>query len=477
MMASPSKLKREMLIHSINNLGVVIACKLMPLASLLVYSRFLEPFEYGILSLFYSYIWIFCIVLTLNLHTGIGRFIYEKKYFAGALVGTTVLAVGLPFAVCVIIALLNLNPLATRLNLPASSVPFLIVVAAGQVAESLIIQVLTARELSGQLLVVVMSRSIGSMAATVALLYTLSADKYFAIIYAEVMSSLLLIAYLFTLLRQDRPWTFSWTVMKKFIGYSIPLIPYMLSLTLISQFDRVMIDRQFGKEATGLYSISYNLGILLVMVAGALLNALNPRFFKAMEEQRYEDVRLDASAVFAVCTMCAFALALLGPQLATFVLSQKYAAGFALIPVVALGGLASVVFQVWGRVVFYTTKTYLLSLIALAAAALKIGMNLIVLPLFGYGGAAFTTVLAYTFMAVTVVALINFKLKLLRVNVTQEACWLSALGVVVVSESIINQTGGWAYLFKGTILFVVMLTTWRSAKVFFQPQASELVAN
>lgn len=472
-MVSLSKLKRETLLHTLNHLGVVVACKLMPLASLLVYSRFLEPSEYGILSLFYSYIWIFGIILTLNFHTGIGRFIYEKKYSVGALVGTTILAVGLPFAVFVIVVSLNLNQFASLLNLPVFSLPFLIIVVAGQVAESLIIQVLTAREQSSRLLIVVAYRSIGSMALTVLLLYTISTEKYLAVIYAEALSSLILIVYVLSMLRKDRPWIFSRTVLKAFVGYSIPLIPYMLSLTLISQFDRVMIDREFGKEITGIYSISYNLGILLVMVSGALLNALNPRFFKAMEEQRYDDVRRDTGIVFLVCALCTFALALFGPQVATFFLSQKYAAGFGLIPVIALGGLASVVFQMWGRIVFYTTKTYLLSLIASAATLLKIGLNLFFLPVFGYQAAAVTTVVTYIFMAVAVVVLINFKLKLICVNVTKEVLWLGALSVVVVMVSIMDEAGMWAYLYKGSILLAVLLMTLRSFKVFSQTQTTD----
>jgi O-antigen/teichoic acid export membrane protein len=372
------------------------------------------------------------------------------------------------FTAFIIVVALNLNKLSSILSLSVFSVPFLIIIVAGQVAESLVIQVLTAREQSARLLSVVGYRSIASMAATVLLLYTISSEKYLAVIYAESLSSLFLIAYLLKMLRNDMPWTFSRAVLKDFIGYSIPLIPYMLSLTLISQFDRVMIDREFGKEITGIYSISYNLGILLIMVSGAMLNALNPRFFKAMEAKRYDDVIRDTGFVFSVCAFCAFFMALFGPQIATFCLSQRYASGFGLIPAIALGGLASVVFQMWGRIIFYTTKTYLLSLIASAATLLKIGLNLFFLPVLGYQAAAATTFFTYLFMAVAVIVLINFKLKLLRVNVTKEVLWLGILSVVVVVESMIEESGMLVYLCKGSVLIAVFLMTLRSFKVFLQ---------
>ncbi len=70
---------RRMIRHTINHLGVVAVSKVMPLASLLTY------------SLFTYYIWIFGIVLSLNLHTAIGRFIHKKTAQAGELIGAALL--------------------------------------------------------------------------------------------------------------------------------------------------------------------------------------------------------------------------------------------------------------------------------------------------------------------------------------------------------------------------------------------------
>jgi O-antigen/teichoic acid export membrane protein len=283
-----------MLRHTLNHLGVVAASKVMPLASLVIYSRFLEPAEYGVVSLFYSYIWILGIAFTLNLHTGIGRFIYDKQYRVSELVGTTLLTVGVLFGIGATAALTAQTPIASLLNLPTSSVPLLMVVAAGQVAESLLLQILTAREKSGQLLAIMAIRSLGSLVLTVALLRLMTSDKFFAVIYAEGVFSLLLVVYIVAMLRTDRPWRFSWPVLRAYCSYCVPLIPYMLSLTLLSQFDRVMIDHFIDKEATGLYSVGYNLGILVVMVSGALLSALNPRFFNDMDNKNHNAVSQDA---------------------------------------------------------------------------------------------------------------------------------------------------------------------------------------
>ncbi len=198
-----------MLRHTLNHLGVVAASKVMPLASLLIYSRFLEPAEYGVVSLFVSYIWIFGILLTLNMHTAIGRFIYDKSLRLDELIGTTLLPIGLLLLAGVLFVAANSESVATFLNLPRKLLPLLFMVSAGQIAESLLVQILTAREQSGRLFAVVALRSLTALAATIALFYTMQSDRYLAVLYAEGITNVMLSAYLMLLLGKNRPWSFS----------------------------------------------------------------------------------------------------------------------------------------------------------------------------------------------------------------------------------------------------------------------------
>jgi O-antigen/teichoic acid export membrane protein len=451
-----------MLRQTLNHIGVVIASKVMPLASLLVYSRFLEPAEYGVVSVFFAYIWILGIALTLNLHVGIGRFIYDKQYTLNDLIGTTLLSNGVLFGIGLSIVLVASAPIASLLNLSESLLPLLVLVTIGQIVESLLVQILTAQQKSGKLFAIMAIRSLSSLATTIVLLSFMSYDKYLAIIYVEAIFSLLLLGYLVTMLRQYWPWRFSWPVLRAYCNYCIPLIPYMLSLTLLSQFDRVMIDHFVGKEAAGLYSVGYNLGILLVMVSGALLAALNPRFFNDMDNKNHDAACQDGFAVFVVCAFCAFALALFGPSVAALVIPAKYADGFALIPLVALGGLVSVVFQVWGRVIGYAKQTYLLSMVAVAATILKIGLNLLMIPMFGAWGGVATTLLAYTFMAVAVVILVTRRTDQPHVYAMREIFWLGALAAVVALEFYVDMRGYGAWIAKIAILALVIRLGWQS---------------
>ena len=425
---------REIFKHALNHLGVVAVSKLVPIASLLIYSQYLAPEEFGVISLFFSYMWLIGIALTLNLHTAIGRYIYDGNFYDGELIGTTIIPLTILFIIGFFAVLTNQQWFSTLLNLPASTLAFLLFATIGQISESLLLQIKTARKQSGELLNALALRSISSIALTITLFYVLTTKKYMAVLISEAIVSVLLTLFLFSVLARDRPWSFSARTLRLFILYSVPLIPYMLSLTLLTQFDRIMIDRLYGKEATGLYSVGFNLGMMVVLGASGLLNALNPRFFSAMDAMDVSQIKIDANAILSFCAYCTVLLALLGPLAASLLMPVSYEDGFKLIPLIAAAGLASIVFQIWGRVIAYNKKTYQLSLVAVGATAIKIGLNMALLPTFDLWGAAMATLLAYCFMAGVTVSILNQNVTSLEIGLGRPAIWMGCVLVIVAVD-------------------------------------------
>ena len=124
--------------------------------------------------------------------------------------------------------------------------------------------------------------------------------------------------------------------------------------------------------------------------------------------------------------------------------------------------MVSVVFQVWGRVIGYAKQTYLLSMVAVAATILKIGLNLLVIPMYGAWGGVVTTLLAYTFMAVAVVILVTRRADQPHVHAKREIFWLGALAAVVALEFYVDMRGYGAWIAKIAILALVIRLGWKS---------------
>ena len=73
--------------------------------------------------------------------------------------------------------------------------------------------------------------------------------------------------------------------LKYSLAFSIPLIPHYLSHILLGQVDRVLIARYFTNYEVGMYSFSYNLGMMGFFIWVASNSAWLPRFYKEFENK------------------------------------------------------------------------------------------------------------------------------------------------------------------------------------------------
>jgi len=469
-------LKRiSILQHIVNHMGVAIASKFVPLASIFIYSRFMTVQDYGVINLFMSYIWIFAIVMSLNLHTGIGRYIYTVDTEFGSFLGTSLLAIGAIYLVTSSIVLFNLERFSMLLGLPSQVVILMLFLVLGQIAESLFTQVAIFNERSSYLLKVVSIKALLTFLLSFGLLNTMTNEKYLAVLYSDAVASLALLIYALRSLLVSVRWSFRVSHMRYIVNYALPLIPYMLCMTLLSQFDRVMINNYFGTEATGLYSLAYNIGILLPLVVTAVLNTFNPTFFDALNKKDYVRVVKDSENIFALAVMVTGILVLFGQELAGIFIPIKYCSSFDLIPIVAIGGLCSVIFQIWVRVISYANRTFLISFIAIIATAANIGLNYCLLPIVGYKVAALTTVIAYLMMSLGCVAIINYVICLFKVNVLYEMIYVVGLGVITLFFQNLNLQLLPAITLKSTLL--AFLVWHLKAKLFALVESKKVALN
>lgn len=422
----------------VNHLGVAVASKFIYLASIFLYSRYMSVHDYGVINIFTSYLWLFVIGMSLNLYTGIGRYIYTENADVGGFLGTSLLAIGAVYLAVALIVVLRLNNIAGLLGLPPQAILLMLAVVLGQIAESMFTQVAVFYQHSARLLKVVVSKSLATFVLSMALLLAADGDKFYAVFLADAAISLVLVGYVLHSFKSSIRWSFSVGHLRYMAVYSIPLIPYMIGLALLSQFDRIMIDHHFGKEATGLYSLTYNIGILLPMVITAVLNTFNPAFFAALNRGDYAEVKQDSSRIFALAILGAGILVLFGEVLTSLVVPEKYASAFDLIPVVAIAGLCSVIFQIWARVISYANRTHLISLIAIVATVVNIGLNYWLLPVYGYKIAAVTTGVSYLVMSLLCIAVVNYAVGMFKVNVMTDLIAVTGLAAMVAFFRVVS---------------------------------------
>lgn len=429
-----------MLTKSIKNyLGSNFSSKLIVFFSAIVYSRLMSVEEFGILNLYMSYLWIFMIVFSLNLYSAIGRYIYEESEDFNHFFSTTVLVIFLLSAICICILIYKIEYFEILLRLNKKIIFVLIITTLALILESILTQIAVYNQQSALVFKLTFIKSItGFVLSLIFILLFVNYEKYMSIIYAELVINIFLIIYILYKLKIYFSIKYNKKHIKYMAKYSIPLIPYMVSLTLISQSDRIMIDFFYGNQETGLYSMAYNLGIVLVIVVSALLNAWTPSYFKYMNEKNYKKVENDSDNIYLICFFITLLIVLFGENIASLVLAKEYESCLNLISVIAISGLASAIWQIWGRITAYIHKTYMTSVLAIMATVLNVGLNYYLLPIYGYEIAAWTTLSSYFFIGVLALFVSNFMIGYYKVNILEKVLPIIFLIIVYFIFRYIN---------------------------------------
>jgi len=189
------------------------------------------------------------------------------------------------------------------------------------------------------------------------------------------------------------------------LRFSLPMILAMLAYVGYQSADRLYVALWGGIAATGRYEASYRLALLVNTVNLVTLKSFTPLFYSAYGSGDHERAaKLLRKTSLQVAVWAALLVVLL-PLVAVYtpILEQSYRTSTGVIvsiPILAAGlGCLGVSF-LWQAPLLGRGKTKTVSAIAVAAALLNLGADVILVPRMGELGAAWGTFIALAFMMV-----------------------------------------------------------------------------
>jgi O-antigen/teichoic acid export membrane protein len=207
---------------------------------------------------------------------------------------------------------------------------------------------------------------------------------------------------------------FSFTLQKDILkpmwAYSLPLLFMGLAGVTNELISRLLFEYVLplqyyagltAREAAGIFGANFKLAILMNLVIQAFKYAAEPFFFRQAKEadspQRYAQV-MHAFVLFCALLMVAISVNLhwIGPL---FLKGEAYAIGFSMVPMLLLGYLLLGIYfnlSIWFKLTDQTS--YSLWITLLGAGVSSAGILLLV-PIWGFMGAAVSTVACYLVMA------------------------------------------------------------------------------
>ena len=208
-----------------------------------------------------------------------------------------------------------------------------------------------------------------------------------------------------------REWVSDW---KYIIKICIPYVPHLLSITILSSMDRVMINSICGAEDTALYSLAYSCGGILSIFVQAVNSAYSPWLGEKLEAKDHSAIYKMTKTYVSGFLIIALGIMTLAPEILLIMGGHQYQAAIAVMPPVIIGCYFQFIYTMFVNVEQYSKKTGGMAAATVCAALLNFVLNLTLIPRYGYAAAAYTTLVSYIVLMLIHMLLVK-RIKLLKV--------------------------------------------------------------
>lgn len=215
---------------------------------------------------------------------------------------------------------------------------------------------------------------------------------------ANLMTSALMFLLLIPELRWFQ-WKFDRVFMAALLKYSAPLVIVGLAGAINDSGDKIFVKMITGdQEQVGIYSANYRIAVLMTLFIQMFRYAFEPFLFKVSKDKNSGETYALVMKYFVIAGLSLFLFTAVNIDIFKILVDDKYWQGLAVVPIVLLGNFFLGVY--YNLSVWYKLKdlTRYAAIMALSGALVTITLNWLLVPVYGYIGAAWATLACYSTM-------------------------------------------------------------------------------
>ena len=414
------KLASQTAIYGVSSIfGRFLNYLLVPL-----YTYYFSTAEYGVVSEFYAYAGFFSVLLLFGFETGYFRF-RDKDHPGRDVAYSTallfVVLVNLGFLLFILLINAQLSAALNYAEHPEYVLWFSIILTLDAIAS-----IPFARLRAEDKAVRFAGIKLTEIALTVLLslffivycrkIYQDNPQSWIALVYdPEIGVGYIFIANLiasvckFLLLAPQLSglaWGFDRPLFVRMIRYSLPMVIIGFAGIINEMLDRALLkyllpyDSHTNMQMLGVYSACYKLSILMSLFIQAFRYAAEPFFFAYADKSDARRVYAQVLKFFVIFCVFIFLLVTLFIDFFQYFIGSEFRAGLEVVPILLLANLCLGIYvnlSIWYKL---TDRTLMGALVSLAGAGLTIGLNIWWIPVWGYVGSAWATLICYASMAI-----------------------------------------------------------------------------
>ncbi len=225
------------------------------------------------------------------------------------------------------------------------------------------------------------------------------------IFLANLIASIVTIPLLWREILAIRNASFNKTLWREMLIYGLPLMVVGFAGMINETLDRIIIsfvytDVQEGLRATGIYGANYKLSILMSLFIQAFRYAAEPFFFNLAKDNDKRHIYATVMNYFTLVCLALFLTVTLFIDVFKHFINNRYWEGLNVVPVLLIANMFLGMyynFSIWYKLSDNTSKG---AIISTTGAVITILANIILVPLLGYTGSAWATLICYVSMAI-----------------------------------------------------------------------------
>ena len=224
---------------------------------------------------------------------------------------------------------------------------------------------------------------------------------FIANLIASAVTLILLIPFYFNI-----NYKLNINLLKKMLTYAFPILISGLAYSINETFDKILLDfilpESVAKNQIGMYAACYKLALFMTLFSTAYKLGIEPFFFKQAQEKSPQKIYALILEVFVILGCSLFLTVIVFADLLkiVFIGDPEYWQAMKIVPIILLANFCLGIYQnlsVWYKI---TDKTKFGAYISICGAIITLFLNIILIPNYGYVGSAVATLSAYLSMAI-----------------------------------------------------------------------------
>ncbi len=466
---------------AVYGLGIVVPRLLNYLLLTPFYTRIFDKAEYGIYTEFYAYVVILMVILTYGMETGFFRFA-DKEHNQDNVYRSALLALGASSTLFILLTYFFSPGLSRGLGYALhpeyvwwvgmivgldsfASIPFAKLRLENKAFKYALIRVLEVVINIGANWFFLFYCPDHQDSSLIAKVY----DPNIGIGYVFLSNLLSVLVKVVALSKEIffLPGMFDFTLMKKMLTYSFPLLIAGLAGTVNEVIDRVLLkylvpSSQNPMEQLGIYGASVKLAVLMTLFIQMFRYAAEPFFFSKKDEINARDIYAQVMKYFVFFGMGIFLFVMLFMDIFILFIGPDFREGVSIIPVVLLANLFMGIFynlSIWYKL---TNKTIWGAILVIIGAAITFLINYFFIPEFGYYASSWGRFISYLVMIIVSFLVgqkfyrINYELKQIMLFVVLALLFYLASDLIEINNLLLKYT--FNFLLLGLYLLIFLIS-------------------